>query len=85
MWRNTALTVRILSIDARVIFVWLFAVLGFEIWKLTLALLVTIFFKIAEFYGYRPVSAWRAIRRVMCDLCGRNRPALPRTEYRRYA
>lgn len=71
-WRDTQAPVKILGVDARVVFPILFALLPIKLWKLGLAALCVLALVIAERRGLTVPSALRAVRSW---LAGRHRPS----------
>ncbi|TPG55947.1 hypothetical protein EAH89_13495 [Roseomonas nepalensis] len=82
MWRNTALPVRILMLDARACLPVLCVVVYWSWTTLYIALLGTVFFGVISFFGLTMPALVRVVRRW---LVGRLRPAVPAWKRRRLA
>jgi intracellular multiplication protein IcmT len=82
MWRNTALPVRILMLDARACLPVLCVVVYWSWTTLYIALLGTAFFGLISFFGLTMPALFRVVRRW---LVGRLRPAVPAWKRRRLA
>ena len=82
MWRNTALPVRILMLDARACLPVLCFVVYWSWATLYVALAGTVFFGTISFFGLTVPALRRVLRRW---LVGRLRPAVPAWRRRRLA
>ncbi|WP_338929154.1 IcmT/TraK family protein (plasmid) [Roseomonas mucosa] len=82
MWRNTALPIRFLMLDARALLPVLCFVVYWSWTTLYIALIGSAFFGILSFFGLTLPALSRIVR---CWLVGRIRPAVPAWKRRRLA
>ncbi|MBI0537457.1 MULTISPECIES: IcmT/TraK family protein [Roseomonas] len=82
MWRNTALPIRFLMLDARALLPVLCFVTYWSWTTLYIALLGTAFFGVLSFFGLTLPALFRIVRGW---LVGRLRPAVPAWKRRRLA
>jgi intracellular multiplication protein IcmT len=82
MWRNTALPVRVLFLDARACLPVLAFVVYWRWWTFYIAVSGTVFFMVISWFGLTVPACFRLLRRLAV---GNRRPAVPVWRRRRLA
>ncbi|HVV69300.1 MAG TPA: IcmT/TraK family protein [Gammaproteobacteria bacterium] len=73
-WRDSARYPRFFFVDARAVFPVFFCLLHIKLWTILLAVSVTAFFTVLNYYGFSVAVFGRWLR---CTLAGRRKVAIP--------